>query len=333
MIQSAIVLGAGSWGTALAATLVERGMRVQFWGRDAALTASMAATRRNERYLPSLTLPQTLSITSDLSALDPADMLLFAVPSKGMAEVARDAAAAGLGNHARVLLSCTKGIEVGTGRRMSELLGECFPAAGIGVLSGPNHAEEVAQHLATAAVVASADRDVALALQRCFTLPWFRCYTTDDIIGVEWAGAMKNPYAIAAGIAQGLKLGDNANAALVTRALAEMLRLGTAEGGRAETFYGLSGVGDLIATCFSEHSRNHRLGLALANGQSLDEITASTRMVAEGVPNTLSLHQCAQAKGIRTPILDAVHAILYEAKPPRLALRELLARDPRSEVE
>ncbi len=333
MIESAIVIGAGSWGTALAATLAERGLQVQFWGRDAALMASTAATRCNERYLPHLVLPQSIGITSDLGALEPADLLLFVVPSKGMAEVAREVAAAGLGKHTRVVLSCTKGIEVGTGRRMSEVLAEEFPTAGLAVLSGPNHAEEVAQHMATAAVVASADREVVLDLQRCFTLPWFRCYTTDDIVGVEWAGAMKNPYAIAAGIAQGLKLGDNANAALVTRALAEMLRFGMAEGGRAETFYGLSGIGDLIATCFSEHSRNHRLGLALAQGQSLAELTASTRMVAEGVPNTLSLHQCARAKGVRTPILDAVHAILYEAKPPLLALRELLARDPRSEVE
>ena len=174
---------------------------------------------------------------------------------------------------------------------------------------------------------------VARAVQSCLTLPFFRTYTSDDVTGVEWAGAMKTPYAIAAGVALGLRLGDNAIAALVTRALAEMVRLGTAMGGRVESFYGLAGVGDLMGTCYSEHSRNHRLGRQLGEGRPLAEILGSSRMVTEGVPNTASLHQAAKAAGVRTPLLDEVHAMLYEHKPAPEALRALLSRDPRAETE
>jgi glycerol-3-phosphate dehydrogenase (NAD(P)+) len=333
MIESVTILGAGSWGTALTALMAERGLRVQFWGRDPELMNEMAATRRNARYLDSVVLPDSVKITSDLSALDPTDLLVFVVPSRGIHDIARQAASAGLGKSSPIVLSCTKGIELNSGLRMSEILAESFSTSGIAALSGPNHAEEIARKQATAAVVASADHDIAREIQDCFRLPWFRCYTSDDIAGVEWAGAMKNPYAIAAGIAEGLELGDNAIAALVTRALAEMVRLGTAKGGRTETFYGLSGVGDLVATCYSTHSRNHRLGLALGRGQTLAQFSASTSMIAEGVPNTLSLHQCAQQCGVRTPLLDAVHAVLYENKPPHHALRELLGREPRAEFE
>lgn len=333
MVKSAIILGAGSWGTALASALAERGLHVQFWGRDPELMADIASTRRNARYLPSLELPPSVYVTSDLKELSPAELLVFVVPSKGIHDIAEQAAAAGLGADAPVVLSCTKGIELGSGLRMSQIIAARFPGCGVAALSGPNHAEEVSQRLATAAVVASESAEVARKVQDCFRLPWFRCYTSEDIVGVEWAGAMKNPYAIAAGIAQGLQLGDNAIAALVTRALAEMVRLGVAQGGRMETFYGLSGVGDLVATSYSAHSRNHRLGLALGRGQSLASITAASTMVAEGVPNTQSLYQCARALEVRMPLLEAMHSILYDGKPPHQALRELLGREPRPEFD
>ncbi len=333
MVKSAIILGAGSWGTALAATLAERGLDVQFWGRDRQLMQEIANTRHNTRYLSKLELSASINVTSNLATLSPADLLVFVVPSKGIHDIARQAAAAGLGKNSPIVLSCTKGIELNSGLRMSEILAESFPACGVAALSGPNHAEEIAQRQATAAVVASVNHDTAKIVQDCFRLPWFRCYTSEDIVGVEWAGAMKNAYAIAAGVAAGLQLGDNAIAALVTRALAEMVRLGMAKGGRLETFYGLSGVGDLVATSYSEHSRNHRLGLALGRGQDLASITASSSMVAEGVPNTLSLHQCAKAAGVRMPLLEAVHDILYAAKPPHQVLRELLSREPRPEQD
>lgn len=333
MIQSATVIGAGSWGTALANMLSLRGLQVQFWGRDAELMAQIQTTRCNERYLPQLALREDIVVTADLAALAPADMLVFVVPSKAVRSTAELVAKSGAASKARVLVSCAKGIELETGRRMSELIGESIPGVPLAVLTGPNHAEEVARQLATAAVVACADDEIAKAVQNCFTLPFFRTYTTDDVTGAEWAGAMKNPYAIAAGIALGLKLGDNAIAALVTRALAEMVRLGVAEGGKVETFYGLSGVGDLMTTCYSEHSRNHRVGLLLGQGQSLEEILSGTRMVAEGVLNTASLHRAAKEKGVRTPLLDEIYAILHEGKPAKEVMRALLSRDPRPEAD
>ncbi|MBL9178727.1 MAG: NAD(P)-dependent glycerol-3-phosphate dehydrogenase [Verrucomicrobiaceae bacterium] len=333
MIQSATVIGAGSWGTAIASMLSLRGLNVQFWGRDAGLMSQIRDTRRNGRYLQDLQLPENIAVTSDLSALQPADMLVFVVPSKAMRSTAESVARSGAASKGRVLVSCAKGIELETGRRMSEMIGESIPNVPLAVLTGPNHAEEVALRLATAAVVACADDEIGRAVQSCFTLPFFRTYTTDDIVGAEWAGAMKNPYAIAAGIALGLKLGDNAIAALVTRALAEMVRLGVAEGGRTETFYGLSGVGDLMTTCYSEHSRNQRVGLLLGQGRPLDEIISSTRMVAEGVPNTASLHRAAKEKNVRTPLLDEIFAVLHQGKPAREGMKALLSRDPRPEAD
>ena len=288
MIQSVTVIGAGSWGTALANILSLRGLKVQFWGRDEELMAQIRTTRCNGRYLPKLTLQEDIVVTADLAALEPADMLVFVVPSKAVRATAELVAKSGAASRACVLVSCAKGIELETGRRMSELIGESIPDVPLAILTGPNHAEEVANRLATAAVVACADDEIAKAVQNCFTLPFFRTYTTDDITGAEWAGAMKNPYAIAAGIALGLKLGDNAIAALVTRALAEMVRLGVAEG---------------------------------------------TRMVAEGVLNTASLHRAAKEKGVRMPLLDEIHAILHEGKPAKEVMRALLSRDPRPEAD
>jgi glycerol-3-phosphate dehydrogenase (NAD(P)+) len=290
-------------------------------------------SRRNHRYLPTLHLPEGIRICRHLAELGPAEVILLAVPSGGLRAALEGIALTGLHQSARAVVSCTKGIELSTGRRMSELLAEILPGPQPAVLTGPNHAEEVAQRLATAAVIASADAATAISLQSAFTLPWFRTYTSDDIVGAEWAGAMKNPYAIAAGIALGLKLGDNAIAALVTRALAEMARMVVTMGGRAETCQGLAGVGDLIATCYSEHSRNHRVGKLLGEGMSLPEIIASTRMVAEGVPNTASLYQAARQHGVRTPLLDEIYAVLHQGKPAREAMRALLSRDPRPEAD
>lgn len=332
-MKSAIVLGAGSWGTALAAMLAERGLRVQLWGRDEVLMREIAASRINSRYLPSLELPREIVITHELKELGAADLAVFVIPSKGLRAVTDDLKKAGVLGGGEVLLSCTKGIELETGEQMSEIISDIFPAHQLAALSGPNHAEEISLRLPSAAVVASTIPEVTVRLQGVFTLPWFRCYTSDDIKGVEWAGAMKNPYAIAAGIARGLNLGDNAIAALVTRALAEMVRFGVKQGGRVETFYGLSGVGDLVTTCYSEHSRNNRVGKLLGQGKSLAEIIASTRMVAEGVPNTESLWRCARKIGASTPLLDEIYAILHQGKSPKDALRELLGRDPRPEVD
>ena len=323
------VLGAGSWGTALASLLGSRGVDVQFWGRDEELMSRIRVSRRNDRYLPEVELPESVLVTSDLGSLKPSDAALVVVPSKGFGSVMKSVADLDLG----VLVSCTKGIELDSGLRMSELMSAACPNESVAVLSGPNHAEEVVKQLPTAAVVACADEELGSRLQGLFAVPWFRSYRTTDVIGVEWAGALKNVYAIASGIAEGLKLGDNAVAALVTRALAEMVRLGTVMGGKTETFYGLSGVGDLVATCFSSHSRNHRVGLALGRGQRLGDIVAETSMIAEGVGNSQSLYQAARKVSVRTPLLDAVYAVVHEGRNPQEVLKELFARDAGRETE
>jgi len=332
-IERATVLGSGSWGTALACASADCGAQVTLWGRDPEVVGTVNTTRQNSRFLPDITLPEGISATTDLAAaVTDADLVLVVVPSRAMGSVAEQLAGTPLRPGA-VLISCTKGIDLSSGMRMTELLQAACPDHPVAVLSGPNHAEEIGARQAAAAVIGSADPGVAVTLQKFFTLPWLRAYTSADVAGIEWAGAVKNVFAIAAGTADGLGLGDNAKAALVTRGLAEMVRIGIAHGGSRETFQGLSGVGDLIATCYSRHSRNNRLGHMLGQGKTLVETVASMSMVAEGVPNTESIHAAARRAGVRTPLIDAVYTVLYGGKRPQEALQELLSRDPRPEVE
>ncbi len=329
-LTSAAVLGSGSFGTAIAKLLSPRLDRIDLIGRDCETAETINREHRNPHYLSDIALDENVYASCDLADALAHPLVIFAVPTSATRETARKLAAAGLPEQT-ILLSCAKGIEKHTGDRMSQILREIFPANPIAVLSGPNHAEEIATGMATCAVIGSEDHNLAVRLQDLFTLPHFRSYTSDDLAGIEFGGAVKNVYAIAAGMAHGLGLGDNAVAALVTRALAEMTRLGTALGGRLETFAGLSGVGDLIVTCFSEHSRNHRVGLALGGGKTLEEAVAALGMVAEGVPNTLSIHEAARRVGVRTPIIDSVYSILYEGKSAPLAMQDLLTRDKRPE--
>jgi glycerol-3-phosphate dehydrogenase (NAD(P)+) len=236
-------------------------------------------------------------------------------------------------NPSTVLVSCTKGIEHNSGKLMSQILEECLPGHPVGVLSGPNHAVEVARRIPAAGVIGSAHADILDGLQKTFSLPSFRAYTSDDVTGIQLGGALKNIFAIGAGVSDGFNMGDNAKAGLVTRALAEMMRLGIALGGRRETFFGLSGIGDLMVTCFSSHSRNRKFGERLGRGESPSQIQTSMQMVAEGVPTALSAWQCAQKFGIEAPITSEIHAVLYEGKPPHEAMWELLGRPPRAEAE
>ncbi len=328
--NSVVVMGSGSFGTAIAKLLQPKLKSIHLIGREAAVAEAINRDHRNSHYLKEIQLAPHVTAGLDVAAALTADLVVFAVPTSGTRESARSLADAGLETNVP-LLSCAKGIEFETGERMSEILHDVFPNNPIAVLSGPNHAEEIACGMATCAVIGSTDETLARRLQELFTLPHFRSYTSDDISGLEFGGAIKNIYAIAAGMAHGLGLGDNAVAALVTRALAEMTRLGTALGARPETFAGLSGVGDLVVTCFSEHSRNHRVGLAIGRGDSLEASVASLGMVAEGVPNTRSIHQLARRNNVRTPIIDAVFQVLYEGQPAAEAMRDLLSRDPRSE--
>lgn len=331
--QSAVVVGAGSWGTALALALAERGLQVNLWCRNPRQTEMMRESRENADYLPGVRLLDSVEVTSDFSVVADAPLVLVVTPSAAAVPTAAALASVGL-RPGTVVVSCSKGIEAHTGRRMSQILGQHLPANPVAVLSGPNHAEEVAKRLATASVVGCEEHAVAERLQEAFRLPWFRVYSSTDVAGIELGGAMKNVFAIGGGIAEGLGLGDNAKAALVTRGLAEMTRLGTAMGGRPETFQGLSGVGDLVVTCYSEHSRNHRLGRALGQGRTLgDALAGMGHMVVEGVPNTASIYEAARAAGVETPIIDAVHSVLHEGKSPELALAELFGRQPKPESE
>ena len=324
------IIGAGGWGTALALLLQENQFPVSLWGHDPAQIAQIAKRRENIAYLPGIALPEALRLTSDLEALTDCDLLVMVTPSKAIREVAARLSTVAVREDA-VLLSCTKGVERGSGKRMSEIVAEFFPAHHIGALSGPSHAEEVAQQAPTAVTIAATDPAAALRLQKAFTTRFFRSYTSADIAGVEFGGALKNIFALAAGVCDGLGLGDNTKAALVTRALAEMIRLGTALGGQPETFRGLSGIGDLMVTCFSQHSRNRRVGERLGRGESLGAIGASMQMVAEGVPTTYSAQECARRLGIETPIIDQMRALLDGATSPREALTALLSREPRPE--
>jgi glycerol-3-phosphate dehydrogenase (NAD(P)+) len=328
--QSIGIIGAGGWGTALALVLHENQVPITLWGHDPREVAAIREKRENVPYLRGVPLPESFHFTSELGDLAACDLLVIVTPSKATREVSARLSTVALRDDA-VLLSCTKGVERGSGKRMSEIVAEFFPSHPIAALSGPSHAEEVARQAPTAVVIGSTDPAVAVRLQKVFTTRFFRAYTNDDVAGIELGGALKNIFALAAGVCDGLGLGDNTKAALVTRALAEMIRLGTALGGRAETFRGLSGIGDLMVTCFSQHSRNRRVGERLGRGEKIADIAASMQMVAEGVPTTYSAQECARRLGIETPIIDQMRALLDGETSPREALTALLSREPRPE--
>jgi glycerol-3-phosphate dehydrogenase (NAD(P)+) len=324
------ILGAGGWGTALSVLWANKGHDVLLWGRTPARVERIRESRENCDYLPGIKLPDSIRLTSDLAECTTADLVVFVTPSAALRTVASHFRHLGPDQDA-LLLSCTKGIEHRTGKRMSEILGEFFPRHAIAVLSGPNLAIEIARGLPTASVLACTKPDRALALQDHLASPMFRIYTAEDLAGVELGGALKNVFAIAAGASDGLRLGDNAKAALVTRALAEMIRLGTAMHGELATFYGLSGAGDLVLTCFSKHSRNRFVGEQLGRGSAIEEITSSMQMVAEGIPTAKSAYECARKLNVDTPIIDQVYALLYEQKSAAEALHALLGREQKAE--
>ncbi len=326
----AVILGSGSWGTALAIVLSEHFKDVVLISRSDKQASEINSKHTNLQYLPKITLPENIRCTTDLTEAKTAEIIVFVVPTS--ATRATSLKLAEIGIPADIpLISSAKGIERGTGLRMSNIIHEALPNNPIAVLSGPTHAEEVAAKLATCTVVGSMDVKLTSSLQEMFTTSTFRTYTTQDVAGMELGGALKNVFAIAAGIAFGIGLGDNAIAALVTRGLAEMTRLGIALGGQPDTFVGLSGVGDLMTTCYSPHSRNNRVGKALGEGMSLEEACDQLGMVAEGVPNTLSIYEAAKETDIETPIVNAVYEVLYHNKSAKQALHELLTRDPKAE--
>jgi glycerol-3-phosphate dehydrogenase (NAD(P)+) len=329
-LQKIGVVGAGSWGTALALLLERNGGQVTLWGHDAAALGRLEEQRENRAYLPGVPLPKNIHLTASLEALAESDLLLLVTPSSAMREIAARLSTIALRKNA-VLLSCTKGVERGSGLRMSQILEETLPGHPLAVLSGPSHAEEVARNAPTAVVLGCAQPELLGPLQGVFCNSSFRAYTSGDVTGIELGGALKNVFALAAGVSDGLSLGDNTKAALVTRSLAELSRLGRAMGGKPETFQGLSGIGDLMVTCFSKHSRNRSVGERLGRGEALGQIVSSMSMVAEGVPTTYSAYECARQSGVDTPIIDQVRLILDGALSPADAMSALLARDPKPE--
>lgn len=323
------VIGTGGWGTALAVLLHGNGHRVTLWGRLPEEVDPILAHRENKTFLPGVKIPDAIQVTLDTqTALRQAEMAVFAVPSHGMRPICRQVREYLPANAA--LVHVAKGIENETGARMSEVIAEELKTDRVVVLSGPSHAEEVGRGIPTAVVVAG--RDAALA-QQAFMNERFRIYTHDDIIGVELGGALKNVIALAAGCCDGIGFGDNTKAALCTRGLAEMSRLGVGMGARPETFFGLSGVGDLIVTAFSRHSRNRGFGERLGQGETAEQIAASTKTVAEGVKTAKSVWQLAQKRGVDVPISREVYAILYEGKPPKQAVRDLMKREAKPEFD
>ncbi len=326
------VIGSGSWGTAVAAMVASRAPTTLWTRRDEA-AAQMNAERENKSYLPGIMLPEALVITADLAAaLEGADVVVLAVPSHGFRDVlesAKDLVAADA-----CVVSLSKGVERGSQLRMTEVAAEVLSIdpSRIGVLTGPNLAREVALGQPAAAVVAIPDQAVAEKLQALFMHPAFRVYTNPDVVGCESAGALKNVMAIAAGMAHGLGYGDNSKAALVTRALAELTRLGVALGGAPLTFAGLAGMGDLVATCFSDQSRNRRVGIELGRGKSLETIVADMSMVAEGVKSTEAILVLAERNQIEMPIAESVGSVLYEGSKPADMVEGLMTREAKAEL-
>jgi glycerol-3-phosphate dehydrogenase (NAD(P)+) len=321
------VLGAGAWGTALARLLGKGQHQVHLWGHSAEHLNLVRRACRNDRYLPGIDLPATLVLEPDLAkASANAECIVMAVPSKAVRTVTQQ-----LPSYEGVVVSVTKGIEHDTGLTMCGILAQTVPKAKYAALSGPTFAIEVAREIPTAIVAASRDLAIAAEVQTVFNRPSFRVYTASDLLGVELGGALKNVIAIAAGIGDGLGFGDNSKAALVTRAIAEIRRLGVACGAQIDTFTGLSGVGDLIVTCFSRHSRNRSFGERIGRGEKPAAIADSMTAVAEGYPTARSAFQLARRHDITTPVIDATYAMLYEGKDVREAVRELMTRDPKPE--
>lgn len=332
MPETISVIGAGSWGTTLAILLAKKGYPVILWVYEPEILAAMQAERVNARYLPGVPLPAELKLIGDLQeAVTSARFLIMAVPSHAMRSVCGQIA--GFVRKDQYLVNVAKGIENDTLKRMSEVIAEtlALPEKQIASLYGPSHAEEVSRGIATAVVAASGDLNTARRVRELFRSDYFRVYSSTDIIGVECGGSLKNVIAIAAGICDGAGFGDNTKAALLTRGLAEISRLGVIMGAQPETFAGLSGIGDLIVTCMSKHSRNRYVGEEIGRGKTLKAVLDGMVMVAEGVKTTRSVHQLSEKLGVEMPISGQVYRVLFDDKRPHDAVAELMTRDAKEE--
>ena len=334
-MQNVTVLGAGSWGAALANVLAENGHNTLVWTHRKDQAEEINLQHTNEKYLPNVKLPLNLIATPHLEeAVNHSDIIIVAVPTKAIREVCHDLKA--YLKQETVFVHVSKGIEPDSLMRISEMLEECLPKQfiqDIVVLSGPSHAEEVVLHHPTTITASCNNLTAAVRVQDLFMNQYFRVYTNDDVIGVEIGGALKNVIALAAGIIDGLEYGDNAKAALITRGLAEITRLGVKMGGNPFTFAGLTGMGDLIATCTSVHSRNWRAGNMLGKGMKLDEVLSNIGMVVEGVRTTKATYQLSLKYDVPMPITEALYAVLFNDKNPKQAVDDLMLREKKREID
>jgi glycerol-3-phosphate dehydrogenase (NAD(P)+) len=323
------VLGAGGWGTAVARLLVNHGHDTMLWARNPDRANEIDRDRCNGRYLPGIHLPEELAITTDLESAMVADALVLGVPSIGMPDLLKQIAA--IGSNPRIIINLAKGMNRTTRQTMSELISVALPTACIFTLSGPSHAEEVGRDMPTAVVLAGSDLDLGQDLQREISTARFRVYLSEDIRGVEMCSTIKNVIALATGMSDGLGYGDNTRGALITRGLAEMVRFGRRFNVQEATFYGLSGLGDLVATCTSHHSRNRAVGVRLGAGESLETIMKDMTMVAEGVFAADIVHALASENNIDMPITDAVYRMLRGETDPQSLVAEIMTRTPKRE--
>lgn len=322
------IIGAGAWGTAIALVASDNGHHVTLWAREPEVVDEVNKLHTNASFLPGASLPAHVRATGALQELTSCDMLVIATPTQFIRPVVKH-----LAHTDAIVVNLAKGIEIGTHNRVSEILAEAAPSIQrYVVLSGPSHAEEVALRMPTTVVCASRDKQLATVVQSVLSTPAFRVYTSSDVVGVEICGALKNVIAIAAGIIDGLGLGDNTKAALITRGLAEMSRLASALGADPQTMYGLAGLGDLYVTCSSRHSRNRHVGERIGRGEPLAQITSSMHAVAEGVTTTRAAMELAVSLGVELPITSKVAEILFDNRDPRVAISELMTRQPRTET-
>lgn len=329
MSQKIAIIGSGGWGTAAALHLQKNGHRVTLWSWQEQESKRLKKDLENKEFLPGITLSPEIDFTSDISCVKNKDLVVLVTPSKAVRSTCR--AMAPHIDNGTVVVILSKGLEDKTLCTLSEIAESELCNCHIAVMSGPSHAEEVARGIPTTNIVACSDIKYAEYIQQVFMSDSFRVYTGTDVLGVELGGALKNVIALCAGITDGIGFGDNTKAALMTRAIKEISRLGTAMGANADTFWGLSGIGDLIVTCTSMHSRNRRAGILIGQGKSLDEALSEVHMVVEGVQSCRAAYELSKKYGVEMPIVEKAYQVLYENKAPKDAVLELMLRDPKSE--
>lgn len=331
MCSKIAFLGGGSFGTALAIMLAKKGIEVKIWDRNKNVVDDINVKRENIRYLHGSVIPVGVEASTDIEVVvKESDYIVLAVPSHVVRNLCKDIKK--VVNPDQIVISIAKGIEAESGKRLSEVINEELPQNPLVILSGPSHAEEVAQDIPTTVVVASENMKYAEKVQDLFMTNKFRIYTNDDIIGVEIGGAVKNIIAIAAGVSDGIGYGDNTKAALMTRGISEIVRIGTKLGGKKETFAGLTGIGDLIVTCTSMHSRNRRAGILIGKGATAEEATKEIGMVVEGIKACKAFYELKEKLGVSMPITDTLYKVIFEGKEPKYGVYELMTRDKKDEA-